>query len=168
MLSSFWNYDTLPDYGVTRSHVQWGMTHRVASVLGKEKLCKHLYFRTLFIRYNALVNVNFPGTPLPWATQGILTGSIWPTQGFSLLLNHSGDIWQKLFNPGEFSVNSDPNLKELLHIFSLFHLLPANPHPLIQGFLTGNSLSVCPSHAPVLVFVWKHMCFVYYTNAVTF
>ncbi len=25
--------------------------------------------------------------------------------------------------------NSDPNLNELLHIFSLFHLLPINPHP---------------------------------------
>ncbi len=58
----------------------------------------------------------------------------------SLTLTHSGDIWQKHFNPG----NSAPNLKELLHIFSLFHLLLVNPHPLTQGF-SDRKWFVCVS-----------------------
>ncbi len=60
-------------------------------------------------------------------TQRILTWSIWPTGEYdSLILTHSGDIWQKQITQG----NSDPNLKELLHIFSPFHLLAVNPYPL--------------------------------------
>ncbi len=43
MRSTFWNYYMLPDHSVTRSHVQWEMTHRVDSVLAKLTLCRQCF-----------------------------------------------------------------------------------------------------------------------------
>ncbi len=80
----------------------------------------------------ALVNVKSQG-PLPWATQGILMVFLTHTGESDSLINTDplkGYLTKNILTLG----NSDPNLKELLHIFSIFHLLPVNPHPLTQGF----------------------------------
>ncbi len=47
----------------------------------------------------------------------------------------------------------------MLHILAFFIYFLSIPTHSPRDFLTGNNLSVCPSHAPVLVFVWKHMCY---------
>ncbi len=93
----------------------------------------------------------------PRATQGILTGYIWPTQR-----NLTAWYWptQGISDKNILTQwNSDPNLKELLHILAFFIYFLSIPTHSPRDFLTENGLSVYPSHAPVLVFVWKHMCY---------
>ncbi len=88
--------------------------------------------------FNALVNVNSQGPPM---------GN--PGDSDRVYLTHTGESDKNILT----EVNSDPNMKELLHILAFFIYFLSIPTHSPRDFLTGNSLSVCPSHAPVLVFV---------------
>ncbi len=111
-----------------------------------------------------------------WSTEstldtiGIMHWSMW---GFwqRLFAPHRG-IWQpnanplrgyvkKHFNPREFWPQFERIVAYCVAFFIYFLSIPTHSP---RDFLKENSLSVCPSHVPVLVFVWKHMCLGYYTN----
>ncbi len=78
----------------------------------------------------ALVNVNSQGPPTGNPGDSDRVYLTYTGQSDSLILTYSGISGKNILTQG----NLDPNLKEFLPIFSLFHLLPVNPHPLSQGY----------------------------------
>ncbi len=117
----------------------------------KEKV-KELFFRSLVeTLFSVLVGSNgalctsqreFPGPTPPPAGNPWDSDRVYLThtgESDSLIVTHSGDIWQKHFNTGEFW----PQLERIVAIFLAFFIYFLSiPTHSPRDFLTGNSLSL--------------------------